>query len=108
MQKLSEKFETDLAGGQKVMDYLKNPFVCAGIIAIATYYIFSNNYITRDNIRDRFPLKKQRTANIKCSLYVFLMCALVFFLFKYLTNDMAMLGGGEESTDYMYGGSPPF
>ena len=45
MQKLSEKFETELIGSQKIMDYLKNPFVCAGIVAVGTYFIFSNNYI---------------------------------------------------------------
>ena len=107
MENISNKFETDLGGGGKIIEYIKNPFVCAAIIAAATYYIFSGNYITRDNIRERFPLKKQRTANIKCTLYVFLMCSLVFFLFKYLSNDMTLLGG-EDPSEYMYGGSPPF
>jgi len=87
----------------KLLEYLKNPFVCASIISLLTYYIYSNNYICRSNIREKFPLKKQRTSNIKSTFYVFLVASLVLFLFRYALYDSDESSGGT-----MLGGYPPF
>lgn len=86
----------------QVLEYLKNPFVCAAIIAVVTYYVYSNNYLTKHNIRERFSLKCQRTANIKATLYIFLISVIMLFVFRYSSVEM------EEQTGGMLHGHPPF
>lgn len=84
-------------------EYLKNPLVCASIIAVITYYIYSYNYITKHNVRTNFPLKCQRTSNLKSMLYVFFVAVLVLLMFKYVnTLDNTQRGGS------MLQGQPPF
>lgn len=86
-----------------ILEYLKNPFVCAGIIGIAAYYFYSSCYITKENIRSKFSIKKQRTANIKCALYLFILACIILFLFRYLNNDKP-----EQISGGMLNGPPPF
>jgi len=86
----------------KVFEYLRNPFVCAAIIATITYYIYSNNYLTKSNVRDRFPVKCQRIANIKSALYIFLIAVIMLFIFRYSCIDCEEQHGG------MLHGHPPF
>lgn len=86
-----------------VLEYLKNPFVCAGIIALSAYYFYSSCYITKENIRSKFSIKKQRTANIKCALYLFMLACIILFIFRHLSNEKPeQVGGG------MINGPPPF
>lgn len=86
-----------------VLEYLKNPFVCAGIIGLAAYYFYSSCYITKENIKSKFNIKKQRTANIKCALYLFLLASVILFVFRHLSNDKPdQMSGG------MINGHPPF
>ena len=86
-----------------VLEYLKNPFICAGILGLAAYYFYSSCYITKDNIKSKFSIKKQRTANIKCAVYLFLLACIILFIFKYLNND-----SHEQMTGGMRTGHPPF
>jgi len=92
-----------MSAQDKLVVYLKNPFICGLIFGVLTYYIYSSNYITRSNIKEKYPLKRQRTSNIKASFYVFLVATLVLFLFRYALFDSDESTGGS-----MLGGHPPF
>lgn len=85
-----------------ILGYMKNPFICAGLIALITYVVYSNNYMTKKNVKERFPLVRQRTMNLKAALYVFLASVVVLFLFRYASTEL------EEEVTTMLGGSPPF
>jgi len=84
-------------------EYLKNPLVCGSIIAVITYYVYSYNYITKHNVRTNFPLKCQRTSNLKSTLYVFFVSVLVLLVFKYVNTVDTIQGGSS-----MLQGQPPF
>lgn len=85
-----------------VLYYLKNPFICSAIIALATYLIYSNNYMTKKNVRERFPLIQQRTMNIKSALYIFFVSVIVLLLFRHASMEI------ETESFGMLGGAPPF
>ena len=78
----------------KILEYLKNPLVCGLIIALATYYVYSDNYLTRVNIRERFPLRRQRTMNLKCCFYVFLITVVMMLIFRYAGGSQTQQFGG--------------
>lgn len=86
------------------LEYLQNPFICALIISIGTYYVYSSNYMDKQNIRDRFPLRVQRTMNIKSCLYIFLLSVVILFVFRYASSE----GYGGIPRKDMIGGYPPF
>ena len=85
-----------------IIYYLKNPFVCAGLISILTYIIYSNNYMNKKNVKERIPMIKQRTANLKSAIYVFLVATVVIFLYRYASTEI------EEEATAMLSGSAPF
>lgn len=86
-----------------ITEYLKSPFVCGAIIGICAYYLYSGCYITKENIKSKFSIKKQRMANIKTAIYLFLISVLVIFIFRHLNNEKI-----EKFTGGMRVGNPPF
>lgn len=85
------------------MEYLKNPWICAGIVSILSFFIYSNNYISKKNIRERIGINSQRTMNLKSAIYVFIVVCITLFIFRY-----ANLEYDESKSIPMLGGFPPF
>lgn len=93
---------TSILSSERILEYIKNPLICAVILAIATYYIYSYNYLTKKNIKKNFSLKNQRINNIKSAIYVYFVTVIIMFIFKYSTFNNDELHGG------MLHGNPPF
>ena len=91
---------------EKATQCLKSPFMCGAVIALATYIIYSFNYITKDNARQKFPKNKQRMSNAKSCLLVFLFAVLVLVFYKYISSSPNNLQ--EPVEEYIRGGYAPF
>lgn len=86
----------------RIIEYIKNPIVCGLIIGGLTYIIYSYNYITKRNFKEKYQVKSQRINNLKSAVYVAIIATILVFIFKYINCEMP------ESTTSIKGGEPPF
>jgi predicted permease len=87
----------------KFLKWMKNPFIIAALIGLFVYYVNSTNYITKENIREKGSLKKQKSSNLKTAFYIFLISVLLLFIFRHALKDAKQINGGN-----MLSGYPPF
>jgi len=87
----------------KLLKWMKNPFIISILIALFVYYVNSTNYITKENIKEKGSLQKQKSANLKTAFYIFLLSVLLLFIFRHALKDSKEISGGS-----MLSGYPPF
>jgi hypothetical protein len=95
---------TSMFGGgiiNTITSMFKTPVVIALVIAGICYYLSSRNFTTKDNLKDKIPLKNQRSSAIKNALYILIILVVILYVFKY--------AGQSVDVKYQYtGGLPPF
>jgi hypothetical protein len=66
----------------KVGKWILNPIILSAIIAATIYYLYSKNYITKENYKDKLKISTQRYANIKSAVVVFVILIIVIYVIK--------------------------
>lgn len=84
-----------------LISWFKTPWIIGAIIAGVVYYLSSQNFITKDNLKDKIQLKSQRISAIKNAIYISIVVVVILYSYKYINDPI--------ETQYQYvGGIPPF
>ena len=67
---------------EKISKWAFNPIVLSAVIATCIYYIHSRNYITKANYKENLKISKQRYANIRTAIILFVILVVVLFVIK--------------------------
>lgn len=84
-----------------IIGWFKTPWVAAIIVGLVLYYLDSQNFITKTNIKDKLPISGQRKSSIKKAIYLMIILSIVLYAYKFIEDPM--------EKQYQYsGGMPPF
>jgi hypothetical protein len=84
-----------------LVGWFKTPWVIALVVGVIMYYLNSQCFITKTNMKDKLPINSQRLSALKNAVYLMAILSVILYAYKFVEDPM------EKQYQYMKG-LPPF